>query len=129
VLQVVAGLDGEALEAFLIGAPVQLQAVQRLVEGASIQQPAAQDLFTLPGLFRRHLHQGTGGAALHPDGRRRLGIRSALEREPLHRRLLALFLGLGAAQGQGIGQFLTFGIEHPQVAQVRVAGRHLQAER
>ena len=39
-----AALDPQALEAIAIGRPVQLQAVQRQVAGAGLQQPATQHL-------------------------------------------------------------------------------------
>lgn len=65
MLQIIAGLDAETLEAVAVAAPVQLQLLQRRLDGAGIQQSTAQDLLLrLAARLAQHLHQGAAIAAL-----------------------------------------------------------------
>ena len=131
MLQVIAGLDAETLEAVAVAAPIQLQLLKRCLDGAGIQQPTAQDLLLrLAARLAQHLHQGAAIAALHANTRRfGAAILGPVQREPLHRRLAHLHLLLGTPQGQGIGLRLAFGIEYANVAQVRITGGKLQGHR
>ncbi|MOA65636.1 hypothetical protein D3C78_1920960 [compost metagenome] len=63
MLQVVAGFDAELLEAFAFAGPVEDQLLQRCLDGAGIEQPAAQHFFARFQLNGRlHFDQRTAGS-------------------------------------------------------------------
>ena len=131
VLQVVAGLDAETLEAVALAAPIQDKLLQWGLDRAGIQQPAAQHFFAGFQLTRRaHLDQGAVGRRPDPHARRGLGrIGRVVQREPLHIRQAAALRRLRLFLRQGIGLGFTGGIEYPHITEVGLACAQLQRQR
>ncbi|MNF98904.1 hypothetical protein D3C84_817820 [compost metagenome] len=105
VLQIVTGLDGEALEAVALAGPVEDQLLQRRLDCAGIEQPAAQlFLACLQLTGRLHFDQRAVVTRLHPHARRVLGgVRRVVQREPFDVGQRSAVFRLGSGPRQGVG--------------------------
>ena len=112
VLQVVTGLDAEALKSFLCPTPVQIQTHQRRIDGAGIEQPAAQLLLAFGRCIAAQFDQRASGAALDAQRGYFLGIGAAPQRKPAHTMLLFLLHGLATPRNQRVGLHLTIAVEY-----------------
>ncbi|MCY1250525.1 hypothetical protein D9M72_641730 [compost metagenome] len=71
MLQIIAGFDGETLEAVALAGPVENQLLQWRLDSGRVEQPAAQLLLTRLQLTGGlHFDQRAVGARLHPYARR-----------------------------------------------------------
>jgi len=128
MLQIVTGLDAEALKSVLCPAPVQAQTHQRRIDGAGIEQPAAQLLLAFGRSIAAQFDQRASGAALDAQRRHFLGTGAAPQREPAHAMLLFLLHGLATPRNQCIGLHLTLAVEYAQITQITMPGGEVSSE-
>ncbi|MCY1312312.1 hypothetical protein D9M70_627240 [compost metagenome] len=115
--QVIAGLDAELLKPFRLGTPVETQAIQREVAGAGVEQPAAKNFTSAIGHSHgRNLDNCAGGIAHHLHPFQSCAPCRPAQWEHPRRRLQTGFALSSASGAQAIGQYLTLGIEYPQVS-------------
>lgn len=128
VLQIVTGLDAETLKSFLCPAPVQIQTHQRRIDGAGIEQPAAQLLLAFGRCIAAQFDQRARGAALDAQRGYFLSIGAASQRKPAYAMLLFLLHGLAAPRNQRIGLHLAVAVEYAQIAQIAMPGGKVGGE-
>lgn len=112
VLQIVTGLDAETLKSFLCPAPVQIQTHQRRIDGAGIEQPAAQLLLAFGRCIAAKFDQRARGAALDAQRGYFLSIGAASQRKPAYAMLLFLLHGFATPRNQRVGLHLIIAVEY-----------------
>ena len=126
VLQIVAGFDAEALKTLFAIAPIELQALQRKVGFAGVEQPTMQ-LRRIAAAAAWGVHFDHGAVLLDAGIRlRSTRLHWAVQWEQAH---IGCVLGIGVllcrSAQQCVGLGFALGVEHAQIAQVGMGGAQL----